>query len=381
MYKLSILIMHLATSSFRWEGEFTPEIRGPTAFAYSEILPLPSTIAGVLAYVNWKDKNKCVDKDPFSNTKRVLSVNLGAKFSIRGPYFYVKAFSSNNKVKEHEVICLHKYPKKLLCIDISLRRATYIIAEEVGVQHIGIALRNDTKSTIEGLIYTQVEFSPKLLAEAIARKLIGNNALVKEYGVLAEVFCFDDNCRKSVKEGIIVAGGESRPALLKTMSKTPLYEFLENEWRKTNTSRALLYVASPIVISKVHERDTNDSVHAFTNPRDYAIKCIGKLLNKYLKAEELTVRSYIIDPAKSIGLEEHRTIFTVVGLGYDLCLNIPRPIRSSIMPGALFEATIKNWKQLYIEGAGEYKELGWGTIIPIPTTALNTLELKVAKHN
>ena len=376
MYSFSVLIAHLTTSSFRWEGEFTPEIRGPTAFAYSEVLPLPSTIAGVIAYINWKNKNKCMDEDPFSSTRRILLENLGAKFSIRGPYFYVRA-SLNDEGKEHEVICLHKYPKELLCINISSKRVVYIVTEEVGVQHVGIALRDDTKSTIEGLIYTQVEFSPKLLAEIIVKKLVGNKALVKEYGILAEVFCSSENCIKSVKEDIIVVGGESRPALFKTMSKTPLYKFLENEWKKTSIDDALLYIASPIVSSKVHGHHINESVYAFTSPRDYVSKYVGELLSNYIKAEKLTVRSYIVSPTKGVELKRHRTIFTVIGLGYDLCLNIPRPIHKSIMPGALFEAAIKDWKQLYIGGIGEYREFGWGTVIPIPTTTLNTLELKV----
>ena len=373
-YKFSILITHSTTSSFRWEGEFTPEIRGPTAFAYSEILPLPSTIAGVLAYTAWK--GKCVSKGLFDSTKSILSGILGTKFSIRGPYFYVNTITRNGEV--HEVICLHKYPRKLLCIDASSKKISYIDAEKSGIHHIGIALRNDAKSVIEGLIYTQVEFVPRLLAETIVREIVGSNTLVEDYGILAEIFCSNKDYKESIRNKIIVAGGESRPSLFKVLDRTPFYEFLEKEWTKASASNTLLYIASPI-ISEYSITNCNLS-EPLANPREYVLKYIDKLIGRYLKKKELTVRSYILDPTKSENSERHRVVFTIIGLGYDLCLNIPRPLRGSIMPGALFEATIKDWRQLYIEGIGEYRELGWGTIVPMPTIILNTLQPKADKQ-
>ena len=64
-----------------------------------------------------------------------------------------------------------------------------------------------------------------------------------------------------------------------------------------------------------------------------------------------------------------RCTVAALGLGYDVARNLPRPYKPVLLPGCIFRVKAEGGLEpgkLYRDGLGYYRELGWGTVFPLP---------------
>ena len=129
------------------------------------------------------------------------------------------------------------------------------------------------------------------------------------------------------------------------------------KWRST-VDRLLLAVATPALLDPEAAREINT-----LNP----VKAVEEALRGAL--EKAGVRVSAVKPI---------TRCMVAGLapGYDMAANMPRPYYPAILPGCVAEVEGHNLSpaNLYEHGLGLYKDLGWGTVAPLPPTLKQCIE-------
>ncbi len=340
--------------SFRWGGEFGPQARGPQAYAQSGPVPLPSTVAGALAGTALAAMKQplCRTHDLYDDVRRGLRLLLcpgGGDFALRGPYLYAR-----------------KEDQQLLCAPLGRGQGLFCVAmldngrlrvctpSITGVQAVGIALNNLSKTVIEGLIYTSVYIDPVEVLRSASRAcgLDLSPTAADTAGIIIEAYV-DESCAtnfntvKQLLNGAIAQlGGETRPTRIRVTHDRPglkLAEMLDGRSR-------YLYVASPLLLP-------------------------GRIKGKYSRPPgDQRARQIVEEVLKALGLEPGskpvawgRLRLTAVGLGYSLCRNKRRPYHAAILPGAVLDATAdKRLTEAYMRGFGRHRELGWGTLLPIP---------------
>ena len=334
--------------SFRWGGEFSPQSRGPQAYARSSALPLPSAIAGTLAGLVLAESGEplCKEQGIYDDTMRGLRrlfCSKGAgRVALRGPYLYME--QGGNWV---------------LCVPISRSQHLFCVAEtDYGLkvckastrdaQFVGIALNDLTKTVLEGYIYTSIYTDPvSVLNNAATSCGLSNSSNSSTLrGILVEAYAEKDcapnqeTIRDMLSDKIVQLGGEARPARIRITNRAPglkLAEALEKQ------EEVPLYIASPLLL---------EDKPVPTQQADKIIKSI--------------IMSLGLTPAKRQAKGEKLRL-TVIGLGYNLCRNKRRPYHAAILPGATLLITRpKNLREAYIKGFGAYSELGWGTLLPVP---------------
>ncbi len=276
---------------------------------------------------------------------RLLLCPGGGGFALRGPYLYAR-----------------KGDQWLLCAPLGRGQGLFCVAMLdndrlrvctsgiTGVQTVGIALNNLSKTVIESLIYTSVYVDPVEALRSASRScgLDLSPTAADTAGILVEAY-MDENCGtsfdtvKQLLDGAITQlGGETRPARIRVTNNTPgleLAEMLDGRSR-------YLYVASPLLLP--HGIRGEEHSHP---PR--------VLVERILNALGLKPSS------KPIAWGRLR--LTAVGLGYSLCRNKRRPYHAAILPGAVLDAAVNGrLVEAYTSGFGEHRELGWGTLLPVP---------------
>jgi len=313
---------------FRGPGEFDPSSRGVYSMGKSFILPTPSTIAGALATLfgsnfspsqDWISEyisvlGKIAIRGPIIsiiNKKKTNSSNVYLDFSLKNKLLSYDALNSYaTKIKS--IIEEEDYAKKekmLDELDEELKGKTISpkIQERIG---IGLKMRKENIKVVDedkGLIYSaqyiDYSFGEHLLIEAY-------------YEIIGE---------SKVKTGSYHTrlGGEGRVCEI-TIKEGGIEELL-----KISETANVLYVASPILY------DTGkDIFESIRSEIDTNVKIYGKV--------------------------------NLLGAGYSLLNNKRKPIYQALVPGSLiFLGEEKNGGELYRNGLGFAKEIGYGTVIPL----------------
>lgn len=336
--------------SFRWGGEFGPQTRGPQAYAQSGAVPLPSGPAGVLAGAALAARRQplCSAQGPYGDVERGLRLLLcpgGGGFALRGPYLYARW-------RNRWLLCAPMGRGRSLFCAVGPGGGTRVCSLDVdGIQRVGIALNNFAKTAVEGLIYTSVYVDP-LEALRLASKtcLLGlDPAEAAAAGVLVEAYA-DEACgtdpdalRQALDGTIVQLGGETRPARIRVIDDLPGLALAEALAGKNH----YLYIASPILLPRGQ---------GLRPPGDGAA---GSIAAKALEAIGLRPRLRLVAWG--------RLRLTALGLGYSLCRNRRRPYHAAVLPGAVLDAEAdEGLMEAYMRGFGEYRELGWGTLLPVP---------------
>jgi len=350
-YSLVIRPLHLA--SFRWGGSFTPLVTGPAAIAFSEPLPMPSTIAGLLAgeAVGYKPSQGRV---PPEELEKLIAEKLGFgdKFALRGPYIYDE---------DTEIVYLHYWDRsptrgRLVAVELVEGELRISFQNVDYHQHTGIALNNTCKSVIRGLIYTQM----------LAKQ--DKPIIVEVYGA-AKTWPNEKIVRK--------LGGEGRIAVIEKTNIAPLYK-LATSIKAKNSWYA--YVATPILLPPhsikdlariLEEKDRVIEVGEPPNTRiaiptlkelEDLIEVREKQRDSHSTRRREDTREKLAKTAKRF-----RAKIALLSPGYDMAANMPRPLHPAIMPGSIVKIeTTLNPQQLYQEGIGLHRKLGWGTLLPLP---------------
>ncbi|MEB3816359.1 MAG: hypothetical protein LRS46_00235 [Desulfurococcales archaeon] len=334
----SLLFQPLAGSVYKWQGEFSPQFRGPQAYSESRSLPLPSTIAGVLAGVEASRRglpaqDECLEGEVYGATRNLLEDLLGEGFKIRGPYFYIEGRRGTAEVK---LLCMAHKGVNLYCVNAGEPSETLIL-KPLALQNTGIALDTLSKSVIEHYIYTIKALDLHATTARVVRDKLKLHS-VKRYGILVEVYA--DNARDLLDGKIVWMGGRQRPYRIEVLGQTPARSIASRA-----SENAVVHIVSPIL---------------FCGSYKMKIPLIEPGLER--KLYETLCTSLKL----SCGEICSRITFTALGLGYDLCRGRKRPYCQTVMPGAQFKASVTEPLKLYDDGVGAYSELGWGTLLPLP---------------
>lgn len=360
----SLVFEPLAASySFRWQGEFGPQTRGPQAFSQSHALPPPSTIAGVLAgqALQARGQSLCqgqggVYGDTLRGLRLLLGCAEGGPVALRGPYLY-------RATDEGWLLC-SATTEGLFCVARTGRGLRLCLLRNdvpASLQAVGIALDNLSKTVISGLIYTAVYLDVRATLRRAAEKLCLGGA-VKREGLLVELYA-GEGCgasKSGVKEldgSTVVLGAETRPFRIHVDTHAPGLELAENAARERGDCMPF-YVATPIILE--------DGIPQANRYR-------GDELAEAV-FESVGLRPCTINKAGPVALGRLR--LTAVGLGFSLCRGKRRPYQAAVMHGAIIYAmSSRDPLSLYTEGLGAYRELGWGTVIPLtPEDVKNLIE-------
>lgn len=335
--------------SFRWGGEFSPQSRGPQAYAQSSPLPLPSSIAGVLAGLALAKAGEplCSKQGVYDDTmrglRRLICGSRGSgNIALRGPYLYMMQ-------GENWILCVPTgRSQHLLCVTRTSKELKVCKISPKSIQFVGIALNDLTKTAIEGYIYTSIYTDPVSILNSASAScgLVKSNGSSIIRGILVEVYAEKSCALDSVKirddlsDEVVQLGGEARPARIRVTTNAPGLELA-----KTLETReeVLLYIASPLLLK--------DRPAAIQQADKIVVSIIEKL--------------GLVPSVKPV--EGERLRLAAIGLGYSICSNKRRPYHAAILPGTALRITRpKNLAETYIRGFGAYSELGWGTLLPIP---------------
>ncbi|AWR98117.1 hypothetical protein DFR86_11610 [Acidianus sulfidivorans JP7] len=281
-----VLIKPLNPVMFRWGGEYSPLLTGPMNKGMSEPLPLPSTIAGFLYWINKHySTSTLVNLDIEEDYKTISSV-----VEIWGPLFYVKG-------KDKEYFLTHKYPRELYILGLKDEsNSAKSKIEPVYISKIGIGMRMEKKTahTDKGLIYTAEFVDYYATAKKLVNKKLVNE--VEEYGILVET-------NINVNPGYYPFGGEGRIVEVKVLDNVNL----------PKESKSI--VLSPIIM----KGDKKDLILADDV--------------KELDVEDNVKLGNIVDGPVRLAL---------IGLGFNVKAKVKRPIYLAIMPGSIIKSDKKH---------------------------------------
>lgn len=345
----SILFRVVEPMMFRGASEFAPTSRGPQAGAWSMPLPPPSTLAGALAtlVLEYTGRNPPVG-DPSKWYEEVVDI-LGGNPLLRGPFLdkqgniylqYKKgivAFRELLEILRNGGLCesterLSKAAKE--------HTLSYVNA-------VGITIKDETKTTLTGLIYSAAMVDYSKLG-----KRVGPGARI-----LLEVHRTTEPLQKTLqKPKIIRLGGEGRLIQVLANEAHPLTEQLNTLKQETNTLR--LYVASPMLFEATpklltKEKTKLDNTQSLTHTLKHKLD------------EQLNMPTLKADSIKIEGT-------TGILGGFSLAKPARKPIYATLQPGSIIELTrsapytTQEYHELYTEGLGLFRNIGYGTVIPIP---------------
>lgn len=348
----SVVFKPLSTASFRWGGEFSPQVRGPQAYARSHPLPLPSTVAGALAGlslaltgVDLCPRSSSEPQDVYENVRFGLEKLFGSEVILRGPYLYASSDTGY-------VLCFPFRAGRMLCLssDLEVKSVRYGLSS-----HIGIALDSTKKIVVEGMIYTLIYHDVNATIENVAREF---NMKIREYGVLVEVHrrpggeSVDiETLSAKIDSSLVVLGSEQRPFRVRFVKRAPMYDILS---RMSVDAEECFYwhIATPILIEADIKID---------GPLSTVAQDLYKSLVGLAGLRECERRSL------------EKIVFTSTSSGYDMCSNKRRPHHPAVLPGSGFYGSTRQPTSVYLNGVGRYSQLGWGTIVPIKREYIESL--------
>ncbi|UXD22092.1 hypothetical protein IPA_01605 [Ignicoccus pacificus DSM 13166] len=365
MIEMGVIIRPLGSSSFRKPGNFSPQTRGSVTYSLSYPLPPPTTLAGALAQIVYQRDSSCKELDDknfeiLSDVKKCLE-KLGVK-RLTGAF----AIFEEGEAKEltafdgTPILGLRKLVKELersgKKIEDLLKREVLIPSKsknlfevmkrpipQIGATELtGIALHRTKKQTgiesSKGMIYIQER---RYIAVQEGKKIIMGSIVADIYGDL-----------RHEEKTILGFGGEGLPARLELSKKNLIEEELSHLWNGRNGGECLLLIATPLLFKE----PLNVRSSSFAQLREKIEKLLKNEIKHFTPKEEDFLKS-IVPP--------YRVEVDAFSLGWSLAKNRPRGFRHGIWKG-LFYGNCDDWHKLYREGAGDLRELGFGTLVPIP---------------
>ncbi len=318
--------------------------QGETAVGYKVApipLPLPSTFAGALAAAGWARNPGC--SRGLGRVERarncIRALGLDVEY-LRGPYLtnscgvYIWAWD------------------KLIRLDTGLIRG-WLEHQREGMAPGKRAYREMKAEEAER--YRALVYTPEQVHRPGVRLDREHKVVHEEGGALFSVPYVgyrvdrgDTVLYEAFGEGGLSGavpvrlGGEQRMALIEQAEPT-VYRLLEAEWGGRTGGEALLVVGSPLLIDSFGE-----------DPHQLFLQAIEGL-DPVESAHEI----YSVHP-------EARHQVAPIYPGFDEVKGVKEKYRLALLPGAAIQAHIRDWRAVYREGAGEYREIGYGTLLPIP---------------
>ncbi len=338
---------------FRGASEFSPTSRGPQTGAWSRPLPPPSTIAGALATLILQHENRSlVGGKPSAWYEEVTDV-LGGKGStmLRGPYLINGEGGTYVQYKEG-LLLLNELKKGLTKGDLLKAAKDLDKAKnkfELGhVDLIGIKLSDENKATETGLVYS---------ARMVDYGKIGGRKNIS-CSIMIEILKASDSLEKALlTPKIIRLGGEGRLVEVIAEELQPVSEFVRAEGCRTRELR--LYVATPMLFEASPCLFSKEGVEV-----EPGTVFLSSSLN-------WKVSAYLND----VGFKA--TFIRVAGSlrmlgGFSVAKAARKPMYAALHPGSVIEITRElpfskeDCYKIYSEGLGLFRDLGYGTVIPIP---------------
>jgi CRISPR-associated protein Cmr3 len=355
---------------FRGPMEFSPYVRGPKTIASSLILPTPSTIAGALATL-CLDTQKASPPRAVEWEEEVVEVIGLDQARLKGPYLIVEGGGgeevytqfTDHLAKFEEVV------RALQSLDQDLRDALMVkkkklkeLLEENNVnfyqptfsETVGTRLERGYKRVMErGGLYTVQMVDYSTLHSSKRGMIIG-----KAFDNLSVAI---DICGRSKisdlerRESVLRFGGEGRLSHLIIKEGEPVTSRVKELLAGFERGEAYLYL---ITHSLYKSGKDHAKVHEVCRG-GYVTPTIWRRLEGVLRGI-----SPSIEPKYMIGE------CTIFGAGYSISGEVRKPIYSALSPGTIIkvEGTKEGLFSLYKEGVSEAgSEIGYGTVIPIPT--------------
>ncbi len=329
---LEVEFKPITSLSFRAPGPFGPSVRGPVAQARSLVAHVTAFLGALCQFANYQ--NVGTPRKPLEEVEQCLTTLFGNNLKVRGPFIlgddgdlYI-AFRDVWNVSA--LLRILKNPRqrgmlrKIIKNEIVLGRKVKGIIKSEGIhahqELIGIALDRDKKYVKEGYIYIQ------------ERKYILGRYLLEIFGSPHQI------------NGIVQLGGDS--GLVRVLAKerpNSLVEEIISQIEDTN-NQCIVIVATPLILSKT-PLELDDAI-------EEKIKETLKHAGIHFISPINIFMPFTVEP---------------IHLGWSMKVKAPRPWSVAITPGSAFLAICKKpVSEIYREGAGVLRRLGFGTILPIP---------------
>jgi hypothetical protein len=325
---LSLVFTPSGLSLYRWRGEFTWIARGPAAEAFSEPVPLPTTVVGAL--LSLEPPRPSSSRFTLEDQRRELARVLGCKeFRLRGPFLARRAGTGG---RLRAPILLHHARLGLAALEARggelAVRAPIPVAR---VPAIGTALSMDSKTALKHMMY------------AATYADLG----AQEYGIVVEVH----GCSPALKlPRAVPLGAESRMAVVELVDERPVHGMVVGLQRSTRSFYA--YVATPILLDQAKLDDMVGGKWV------KAGRCMLRL------PERRELKHIVRGEETGEAAKMFRPVLSLLSPGFDTVRESPRPAVPAILPGSIVAVEDCSPVEAYVEGVGSFSELGWGTVVP-----------------
>jgi len=358
----SILFLTMEPMMFKGASEFSPASRGPQTSAWSRPLPPPSTITGALATLILQYENRPSPRgDPMAWYEEISGIFGKGSTVLRGPYLIdskgVIYVQYGNGVLQLDELVKSLLKGELFEASRELNKAAKKF--ELGyIDSVGIRLSDMRKAAGKderGLLYSTRMVDYGKIGE---RNNVGCSIMV-------EVLKASDSLKKALETPkVIRLGGEGRLVKATTNEIQPISEFVRTENDGSNNLRlylatSILFEASPRLVSNNVFEVGGAKVEGATTFVSFSVE---ERLRTYLNDIGFTVTS--IEITGRLG---------IVG-GFSVAKAARKPMYAALHPGSIIEITRDlpfskgGCYKLYSEGLGLFRDLGYGTIIPVPIT-------------
>jgi len=341
---------------FRGASEFSPTSRGPQTGAWSKPLPPPSTIAGALATLILQFENQPPPRGGSSAWYEEVIGIFGGKGStaLRGPYLMdgegVIYVQHKDGVLPFNKLMSGLTKGKLLEAAKGLNKVAREF--ELGrVDSVGIKLSDRKKAIGEdekGLIYSTAMVDYGRIGEQ--RNVISS--------VAVEVLKASNSLEKALETPkIIRLGGEGRLVEVVAKELQPVSEFIRVQ--DSRTRRLRLYVATPMLFEASPSLFSKGEVEVEAGALFLSSGLNGKV-SAYLN--EVGFKVTHIKVVGSVG---------TLG-GFSVAKAARKPVYATLYPSSVIEVardlpfSKEDCYKLYSEGLGLFRDLGYGTVLPIP---------------
>lgn len=335
---------------FRWGGEFTWMVTGPSAEGICEPLPLPTTVVGAVV-TSLKGTYSGSNRLDMESVEGVVKELLGSEVLVRGPF-----------ILGEEGYGFHLWPGRVAVI----RPNKLLIhgLEQCKILIRGSALRHDTKVTVQHMAY-----SLQYIDYVAVKKLLGLSDTIA-----FELIRADEEAIRalgSINGKVARLGGEGRLARVSVGSESPLTSLLSKltelvEGCLGEGKPCLAYVATPLILeptqAKMLARGEIAEVITMSG-----LKVMIRAPRKAELREYLNITRDEEESRNKVKLL--RVKLSIISPGYDTVIHSPRPTYPAIMPGSIIALASRDrdiLEKVCMEGLGKWARLGWGTLIPIP---------------
>ena len=329
-------------------------LRGPgeisTGFHLRYIpLPLPSTLLGSVSAIGWYSSGKeapstMSKKDRIlRNIKEVLNCEVKC---IRGPYlccgseWYIWAGSGLVNLNQEGI---REWINRQEKGEMPGKRAKEI--KNYVYYPRELSLRKDEPIAVSDRTGVSLDRKRKVV------KFEGGALFTVPYVDFNGEIVLDFNCDSDEevnydREFVVRLGGESRISRVSIEEGRGLYNKLEEIWRNKDGEECIAVLASPMLLED-EISEVGDLI---------------KLLEKEFNGSSARFKGEIYSVHPRVRVE-------VINFypGYDEVMNKKEKMIKAILPGAAFPLEVEDWRRVYSNGIGKFREIGYGTVVPIPS--------------